>query len=229
MLGPKKNPLSGDLITAFYDSYVNESSPLPSLQPVAAYNNAYYAYNVNNNAGNGLKFHQKSTCFNSLFFSLADRRPLVKPFCAPFVQGGNTQADRQVQRPCHLATYVIADRNGTCPTPFLPRPLAHGEVREKEEIGQENGCKEPHDDNPFPKGMFLNKTMNLFVDRLSPFPLSSVKKRGVQRISIAGINGFTAILAASALLKGLREAHGFCVGCHGVSFLQRYGYYIRSR
>jgi hypothetical protein len=71
--------------------------------------------------------------------------------------------------------------------------------------------------------MFLNKRMDLFVDRLSPFALSSVKKRGVQTVSIPGINVFAAILAASALLKGLREAHGFCVGCHGVSFLQRYG------
>jgi hypothetical protein len=76
----KKNPSSGDLITDFHDSYVNESRPLPSLQPVAAYNNAYYAYNVNNNTGNGLKFHQKSTYFNSLSFTLVKRRPLVKPF-----------------------------------------------------------------------------------------------------------------------------------------------------
>jgi hypothetical protein len=219
MLGPKKNPLSGDLITDFHDSYVNESSPLPSLQPVAAYNNAYYAYNVNNNAGNGLKFHQKNTCFNSLSFSLAKRRPLVKPF----VQGGNTQADREVQRSSHLATYVIADRNGLCPTPFLPRLLAHGEVREKEEIGQENGDNDPDDDDPFLKRMFLYQGIKLIVDRLSPFPLSPVKKRGVQTVSIAGIKALAAILAASALLKGLREAHGFCVGCHGVLFLQCYG------
>jgi len=76
----KKNPSSGDLITDFHDSYVNESTPLPSLQPVAAYNNAYYAHNVNNNAGNSLKFHQESTYVNSLSLTLANRRPLVKPF-----------------------------------------------------------------------------------------------------------------------------------------------------
>jgi len=221
-LGQKKSAIRRP-DNGFYDSYVNESSPLPSLQPVAAYNNAYYAYNVNNNAGNGLKFHQKSTCFNSLSFTLAKRRPLVKPFCVPFVQGGNPQADREVQRPCHLATDVIADRKRLGPTLFLPRLFAHGEVREKEEIGQENGCKEAHDDNPFLKGMFLDKRMNLFVDRLSPFPLSPVKKRGVQTVAIAGIKALAAIPAASALLKGLREAHGFCVGCHGVSFLQHYG------
>jgi hypothetical protein len=77
--------------------------------------------------------------------------------------------------------------------------------------------------------MFLNKRMNLFVDRLSPFPLSPVKKGGVQTVSITGIKAFAAILAASAFLKGLREAHGFRAGCHGVSLLQRYGKYMRGR
>jgi hypothetical protein len=119
------------------------------------------------------------------------------------VQGGNRQEVREVQRPCHLATCVIADRNGLCPTSFLPRLLAHGEVREKEEIGQEKGRKESNHDNPFPQGMFLYKGMNLFVNRLSPFPLSPVNKRGVQRVSVSGINAFAAIIAASALLKGL--------------------------
>ena len=66
----KKNPSSGDLITDFHDSYVNESRPLPSLQPVAAYNNAYYAYNVNNNTGNGLKFHHKNAPVSIHYFLL---------------------------------------------------------------------------------------------------------------------------------------------------------------
>jgi hypothetical protein len=62
----KKNPLSEGLITDFRDSYVGESRPLPSLQPAAAYNNAYYAYDVNYNTGNGLKFHQKAPDSNYL-------------------------------------------------------------------------------------------------------------------------------------------------------------------
>lgn len=166
-------------------------------------------------------FITKSTCFNSLFFTLANRRPLVKPFCVPFAQRGNTQTGREVQRPCHLITHITPDRKGLCPTPFLPRLPAHNEICEQEKIGQEDGRNRPDDDDPFPKGMFLYQGTNLIVLWLSPFPLSPVKKRGVQTVSIAGINVFAAILAASAILKGLREAHGFCVGCHGVSFLQR--------